>query len=114
MDTVFLPKTSAMRSGYIIVSVSALPMSRIFWQEVLREALNTYRQRIGQHRLSMRSRVVAFAGAGILHSISGNNRIIQGFETRLLTTGATLLLHGLLRFEDTDQILSDAVAGLLT
>ncbi len=61
----------------------------------------------------MPTRVVAFADVGILPSISGNNRIIQGFETRLLTTGTTLLFQGLLRFEDTDQILSDAAAGLL-
>ena len=96
---------------YILWGLSAT--SSTSCQEALREALNTYRQRIGRRWLSMRTRVVAFAGVGILHSISTNNRIIQGFETRLLTTGATLLSHGLLRFEETDQILSDAAAGLL-
>ena len=31
MDTVFLTKSSAMRSGYIIDTVSAFEMLKIFW-----------------------------------------------------------------------------------
>jgi glutaredoxin 2 len=34
MDTVFLPKSSAMRSGFIIDSVSVFAMLRIFWLSV--------------------------------------------------------------------------------
>ena len=34
MDTVFLLKSSAMQSGYIIASVSVFAMLRIFWLSV--------------------------------------------------------------------------------
>ena len=34
MDTVFLPKSSAMRSCYIIDTVSAFEMLKIFWPSV--------------------------------------------------------------------------------
>ena len=83
-------------------------------QEALHEALNAYQQRIGPFWLSMRSRVVAFAGASILHSVAGKNRpYAKELEPLLLTTGVTLLSKGLHQIDDIVHIFSNAAIGRL-
>jgi len=81
-------------------------------QESLQEALNGYREGIGEGWRSIGPRTVAFAGATIFHSVMGSRQIdIQGFEPLLLGTATTLLSRGLAHVEDIDQILSRAIRG---
>ncbi len=83
-------------------------------QIALREALNAYRQRVGDRWLNMRSRVVSFAGAAILYHLTGDRRMdFQPFEPRFLKTAAALLSSGLGQVEEIDPILGSAISGRL-
>jgi Phosphotransferase enzyme family len=83
-------------------------------QIALREALNAYRQRVGDRWLIMRSRVVSFAGAAMLYHLMGPCRMdFQPFEPRLVHTAAALLSSGLGEVEEIDSILGNAISGRL-
>ncbi len=81
-------------------------------QIALREALNAYRQRVGNRWMAMRSRVVSFAGAAMLHHLMGPRRmVVQSFEPRVVHTAAALLSSGLGEVEEIDSILGSAISG---
>jgi Phosphotransferase enzyme family len=82
-------------------------------QIALQEALNTYRQRVGHRWVTMRSRVVSFAGAAMLYRITGDRRMdLQSFiKPHIVKTAAALLSAGLGEVEETDTILGNAISG---
>ncbi len=81
-------------------------------QLALQEALNTYRRRVGQRWMTMRSRVVSFAGAAMLYHLMGPRRmVVQSCEPRVVRTAVTLLSSGLGEVKEIDSILGSAISG---
>jgi tRNA A-37 threonylcarbamoyl transferase component Bud32 len=84
-------------------------------QIALREALKAYRQRVGNRWMTMRSRVVSFAGAAMLYHLMDHRRMdIQPVEPRIVQTATALLSSGLREVEEIDSILSSAMSGRFT
>lgn len=81
-------------------------------QLALQEALNTYRRRVEQRWMTMRSRVVSFAGAAMLYYLMGSCRmVVQSCEPRVVRTAAALLSTGLGEVKEIDSILGSAISG---
>lgn len=83
-------------------------------QIALQEALNAYRQRVGNRWVAMRARVVSFAGAAMLSRLMGHRRMdVHPVEPRIFSTAAALLSSGLREIEEIDSILGNAISGRL-
>jgi len=81
-------------------------------RKAIQEALNVYRQTIGNDWRDMQSRVAAFAGASIFHRIANDGgKQIPGCVNQCAETAKTLLSKGVNGVENIEQLLSDAVTG---
>lgn len=81
-------------------------------QTTIQEALNAYREEVGERWGSMGPRTVAFAGATIVYRLAASRpNDMQEFERQLLNTATALLSHGLAQVEDIDQIFNRAIRG---
>ncbi len=82
---------------------------------VLEAGLHVYRKELGNEWLSLRARVVAFAGAAIIDSITRRGNVgIQGNTRALAKTATALLSWGLHQDGEIDEVMISAADGRLS
>lgn len=81
-------------------------------QKALQEAINVYRDKIGDLWSDIYPRVLAFTGATVLYQvIESDQNNFKKYELGLIRTAEALISFGLDQLEPIDQVLSSAISG---